>query len=264
MKKGFITGILAFCFGILIPTGCSNASAGSPGSSVSSSGVSTIKVNVSSHDWGAPDSRSIAYACWIEDESGTTVQPLRISSFHFGSSGRVLPIWNRTASDTGDAANRGAKNDLDFSNPGPDKDEIDAVTAATEDGNFVISRPPYFDTSSVRKFYILFEVDRSYNGNTYFTKDRPSMLYKSPLIDLDNLQPEYSFQLAGWMCNGTVGTNAGHDQSPDLTQFPAPFSYFSTMAEAAYVWVPEPQYVADTGGSYDNMIYSIKAAILTR
>jgi len=71
-----------------------------------------INVDVSSHDWGA--SRSIAYACWIEDENGTTLQPLRITNFHFGVSGIGLPIWNRTASDTGDPNNVGAKTDLDY------------------------------------------------------------------------------------------------------------------------------------------------------
>jgi len=99
----------------------------------------------------------------------------------------------------------------------------------------VISRAPCFDLKGVRRFYILFEVDRSYNGNTNFPKDRPSVLYKSPLIDLDNLQSRYALSPAGWMCNATVG--------------------------AAYVWVPEPQYIADTGGSYDNMIFSITATV---
>jgi len=224
-----------------------------------------INVDVSSHDWGAPGSRSIAYACWIEDENGTTLQPLRITSFHFGVSGIGLPIWNRTASDTGDPNNVGAKTDLDYLNEGSDKDEIDAVTAATVDGDFSISRTPYFDASSVRKFYILFEVDRSYNKNSYFTKDRPAMLYKSPLIDLDNLQSEYTFTLSGWMCNGSVGTTAGYDQSPNLSVFSDSFksTYFDTVKDAAYVWVPEPEYILDTGENFDDMIYSITAVIDT-
>jgi len=223
-----------------------------------------INVDVSSHDWGAPTSRSIAFACWIEDENGTTLQPLRITNFHFGVSGLGLPIWNRTVSKTGDPDNVGAKTDLDYLNDGPDKDEIDAVTAATEDGDFAISRPSYFDTSTIRKFYILFEVDRSYNNNDFFTSDRPAMLYKSPLIDLDNLESEYTFTLKGWMCNGTVGTTANYDQSPNLSLFTDSFksTYFDTVKDAAYVWVPKPEYVIDTGGSYDNMISHITAAIV--
>ncbi len=248
MKIGYVFKIGIFCTVFFLSMGCPVSSPVS-----SDSAVTSINVSVSSHDWGAPDNRSIAYACWIEDENGLTLQPLRLSSFHFGVSGCALPIWNRT--------DGGAINDLDYSTGGMDKGEIDAVTAPTEDGDFTVSRSPYFDTSSNSKFYILFEVDRSFNNNTYFPKDRPAMLYKSPLIDLDNLQSEYPLSLTGWMCNGTVNTTAGYDQSPDLTQFPPSFSYFSTEADAAYVWVPEPQYLADTGGSYDDMIYTITATI---
>jgi len=62
------------------------------------------------------------------------------------------------------------------------------------------------------------------------------MLYKSPLIDLDNLQSEYTFTLNGWMCNGSVGTGASYDQSPNLSIFSDDFksSYFETVEDAAY------------------------------
>ncbi|MBN1646898.1 MAG: choice-of-anchor D domain-containing protein [Spirochaetales bacterium] len=228
--------------------------------------VFTVTVSVSGQAYGAPANRSWAHVCWIEDESETTLQPLSITNFHFGKSGVALPIWNRKASDTGDSNNVGAITDLDYGPGGDDEEEIDAVTAATVDGDFDITRTLSFDVSTVRKFYILFEADRSYNENLYFIKDRPSYLYKSGLIDLDNLDTSYPLTLTGWMCNGTVGTTAGYDQSPDLGQFPESFksTYFSTVAGAKYVFVPEPDYLIDLpaeDSNYDDMIFTLSAAI---
>lgn len=110
------------------------------------------------------------------------------------------------------------------------------------------------------------EVDRSSNTNDYFSKDRPAYLYKSELIDLDNLKTEYELDLVGWMCNATVGNiGSSYDQSPDLTNsaFDASFksTYFSTAADAKYIWVPEPQFLIDTDANYDDMIFNITVTI---
>jgi hypothetical protein len=216
------------------------------------SGSPSVTVSVN----GNTPSSGYVYACWIEDTSGNTIQHLYVCESVNPStsslSGVTLPIWNRPLENNADPSSGGAR----FEHLA----DIDAVTGASMQGQFEISREFSFD-SSVRQFRILFEVDRSYNDNSYFPDDRPCFLYQTDIINLDSAQNEYDFSFAGWMCNATINTGAGFDQHPgDLNEFP----FFDTYDDVPYAFRTERMYIEDDENNINDMLNSITATITPR
>lgn len=154
---------------------------------------------VSSFGWDA------VYIAWLEDESGNNIQNLyicnRIIEDMTTNTGRLvgiaLPYWRREKS------------------AGTDLDNLDGITGASTQSAKKISR--ILNIGEQTKFKVCFEIDRSKDGNEYFT-DRPCFIYESDFIDLDNLSDRYELSLKGFMANDTKGSNFG--QTPPLKDIP--------------------------------------------
>ncbi|MFW5777329.1 MAG: hypothetical protein ACOCZB_08600 [Spirochaetota bacterium] len=185
---------------------------------------------------------NFVYVCWLEDASGDTIQHVFVCTRAglpdtTGLLKTGLPIWSRTPG--------GAWEEH--------QDDIDAVTSATVRDDFSLQAE--LVDPSVRQFRVLFEIDRSTKANAYFN-DRPSFLYRSDLIDLDDLQPSYSFELVGWMINDTL--SGTYSQAPlDLDEFP----FFDEVDDAVFNYRTELEYIENTGGGYDDMIDQITATV---
>jgi hypothetical protein len=143
---------------------------------------------------GPSVSSSTVYAAWLEDESGACIQNIYVCN-------RLLPAITDTSSLTGIAIPNWRLNKYTQNNT------VDGVTGASVQGTAGLSVTRSLSIGSARKFRAYFEIDRSWNDNTYFS-DRPSFIYRSGLIDLDNLQSSYALSLYGWMSNDT-GSSAG-------------------------------------------------------
>ena len=137
-------------------------------------------------------------AIWIEDESGTLLNTLYVSSAlatnNFfaidGSTPRrpeALPVWSHR---------RGVKAADDLYAPDDDTQLADGVTAATPNTNFILSSG--FDASGDSRIRVMLEVNASFDWNeTYhenaFPDDpiysgsgyvgQPALLFATPFID---------------------------------------------------------------------------------
>ena len=125
---------------------------------------------------------------------------------------------------------------------------IDGITGASDQVN-IISRD--FETGSKRRFRLCLEIDRSRNNNAYFDNDRPSFIYKSEIIDVDNLQGSYSIASKpfGWMSNDTTGT---YGQQPNLS-----IPNFTTFRLMTDVIEDNIKYVVDSDGDYNDLITNL-------
>ena len=182
----------------------------------------------------------MVYACWIEDEAGNNIQNFYICNTILGIgkglTGDAIPNW--------------------LTKKYKQNNDVDGVTGASignSTSNKYLNASMIYNSPTTRKFRIYFEVDRSWNGNTYFY-DRPAFIYQSDLIDLDNFDQtgtDYNFILYGWMSNGTKGTGS-------LSQEPkSPISNWDTytlMAGTANV----PYIEAD---GLDPMVQSLKITV---
>ncbi|MBN1646899.1 MAG: hypothetical protein JW874_02600 [Spirochaetales bacterium] len=235
MKKTTVVFVLTLL--IFIFTACEQQTG--PGDTASSYTI-TVSVNGNNTNY--------VYVCWIENTSGTNIQNLKVCTnanpASDGLSGIGLPIWSRPYSA---ATGEGAY----YEHP----DDVDEVTSATVHGVFDIEQALTVP-SSVRKFTILFEIDRSWNPNDYFTTDRPSFLYSTEEINLDTLDSSYECTLAGWMCNDSMSGYVS--QAPnDLDEFP----FFDDISDVPYNYRTELEYIADSDGNYDDMINSITVTV---
>ena len=182
-------------------------------------------------------SPNYVYVTWLEDTAGRNIQNLYVCPRAMppntnGLQGHGLPVWSRPT----DGAYY-------------EHTEIDALSGSTPVGTVEIEAT--LTNRAIRKFYVFFEIDRSLNGNTYFT-DRPAFLYKSELIDLDNLKPSYNFTLTGWMINDThSGT---YSQAPkDMNDFPG----YTNVSDLMYQFMTDLSYIAPV----DDMIISLSASV---
>jgi len=134
----------------------------------------------------------VVYVSWIEDESENVLQNIFICD-------RILP--NLTGKDglTGVALPFWKQNKYDVN-------MVDGMTGASTQVSKTVTRT--LDIGTTRRFRVYFEIDRSRNGNTYFN-DRPSFIYRSSIIDLDNIATEYTLSLYGYMGNGTQSGTFG-------------------------------------------------------
>ena len=175
-------------------------------------------------DFSGPSSGSnTVYACWIENENGDNIRNFYICNklISGGLTGIAIPYW-KTVKQT--------------QNP-----DVDDVTGASVQGKTGLNVTRTFDFGSAAKIRVCFEIDRSWNGNDYFP-DRPCFIYKTELITLSGETAAYDLHLYGWM------SNASSDKS--LSQQPkVPIPGYDT-----YKLMTDTSYLADTAGSYDDMV----------
>ncbi|MBN1116902.1 MAG: hypothetical protein JXA77_06850 [Bacteroidales bacterium] len=168
---------------------------------------------VSSVGWAA------VYVAWIENESGENLQNIYICQKIIEDmttntgvlTGIALPYWAREKTGNTDLEN------------------VDAVTGASIQDATEFERT--LALGDVTKFRVCFEIDRSKNNNDYFT-DRPCFIYKSALIDLNNLQESYELTLEAFMPNDTKGSSFG--QNPPLQDIPG-FEVWKYMTSLQYI-----------------------------
>jgi len=184
---------------------------------------------------------TLVFTAWLEDESGNNVKNLWVCAKE------VLETDANPANDalTGDALPNWLKKKY------PQHTDIDGVSGPTPTG-----RPALYsgdvDLSSLRRFRICFEVDRSWNDNAFFN-DRPAFTYKTAVIDADNLQASYPFSLDGWMSN-TYTSDASLSQQP-LSTVPgyAPETYMTDIS-----------WIKDRDGDWNDMVVSAQATVVAK
>jgi hypothetical protein len=167
------------------------------------------------------------YVCWIEDENGKNIQNIyvcnRAVNIGVRLLGDTLPYWKKIKS------------------PSP----LDGVTGASVQKSLNVTR--VINIGNIRHFRVCFEIDRSENGNEYFY-DKPSFIYRSNVIDLDNLQMSYSLNLYGWMANDTSNPKKYSQQPKDKNKIPG-FEQYKLMMDTSFI--------EDTS----DMVSSVKAVI---
>jgi hypothetical protein len=130
----------------------------------------------------SPTAYKNIYVTWLEGTTTDYIQNIYICQklVTGGLTGIALPFWKINKF------------------PAFSKSEIDAITSATmANTNFSVST--VLKDTSERKFVLLFEVDRSYDPNDWFT-DQPALLY-SAKIDLDESTSLYELLPSGWTPN---------------------------------------------------------------
>ena len=188
---------------------------------------------VSSVGWAA------VYVAWIENESGENLQNIYICqkivedmTTNPGKlTGIALPYWAREKTENTDLEN------------------VDAVTGASIQDATEFVRTLAIGNET--KFRVCFEIDRSKNNNDYFT-DRPCFIYKSALIDLNNLQESYELTLEAFMPNDTKDSSFG--QNPPLKDIPG-FEVWKYMTALQYI---EPiDMLLNESAEHSNLIVEI-------
>jgi len=171
------------------------------------------------------------YVCWVENTSETNLQNIYVCNSEVGIgktlTGTPLPYWKTIKYKT-------------ISN-------IDGITGASVQGSAGFSVTRTLKLGTVKKFRVCFEIDRSNNSNTYFY-DRPSFIYRSAEIDLDNLSSSaYNLSLYAWMSNDTTGTSYGQQPKVDG----------SITGWATYTLMYDLSYISDTS----DMVTTLTAAV---
>jgi len=139
-------------------------------------------------------SGSNVYVAWVEDMSGNVIQNLVICNRVLGIgktlTNTALPFWKTYRYNAQQVA-------------------LDAVTGATiAKQDFSVSRA--YKSTSIAKFKVCFETDRSFDINDWFT-DQPALLY-SAIVDLANPQASYPLTLEAWTPNeGTKDTLSAYN-----------------------------------------------------
>ncbi len=138
------------------------------------------------------------YVVWIENQESAFLQNIIICRklIDGGLTGTALPYWKFNKY------------------PKSDKYEIDAVTGATK-ANTDFTETAKIKDSKIRKFTVYFELDRSFDGNSWFPSDQPSLLYKAD-IDLDSPVNEYELKPYGWTPDKDITINKKTFLSGDL------------------------------------------------
>lgn len=154
-------------------------------------------------------------AIWVEDTNGNYIQTLYVAEslgkgiFQHGdaTSGQwlpaeirrpaALPVWSHS---------RGVKETDGLFVPTPENAVADAYTGATPQISFVLNTR--LDQPGPDKFYVLFEVNQTWDWNEYWTNNKypddpvyktscqPSLIYRA-LVDLNDGKKEYDMKLIG-------------------------------------------------------------------
>ncbi len=130
----------------------------------------------------SPTARKNIYVIWIEDTISNFIQNIKVCQklITGGLTGIALPYWKINKY------------------PVSSTSEIDAVTSATKaNANFSIST--ILKDTTISKFVLYFEIDRSYEPNDWFS-DQPALLY-SANIDLNKSASVYELIPIGWTPN---------------------------------------------------------------
>jgi hypothetical protein len=168
------------------------------------------------------------YALWVEDLSGNFIQNLFITdtpatnimryTLDWVARPQALPYWAHKCCALDPYKDHPLYNSagLYLSFPkvdgGPIPSDLDAVSGATEYVDFLVSTRRGSD--GARKFRILFEINRSFDSNEYYTAglsndvyydgSQPSLVYGT-VVDLDTSKNDYTMKLMG------AGHYAGRD-----------------------------------------------------
>lgn len=162
-------------------------------------------------------------AIWVEDTNGNYIQTLYVAEslgkgiFQHGdaTSGQwlpaeirrpaALPVWSHS---------RGVEEPDGLFVPTPENAVADAYTGATPQVSFILNTR--LDAPGPDKFYVLFEVNQTWDWNEYWTNNKfpddpvyktscqPSLIYRA-LVDLNDGKKEYDMELIG------RGHHAGKD-----------------------------------------------------
>lgn len=162
---------------------------------------------------GPSDNLRVVYAAWLEDAQGNNVQNLYICNMAANNTlmGDGLPVWSTL---------KRVQNG-----------NIDGVTGASVQGSIQIRRT--ISVEMDQELRVCFEIDRSRNGNAYFT-DRPAFLYRSSLINFSQISAEtnYDLSLYAWMANDTEHSTYG--QQPPLQTITG-FETYKLMTDLSYI-----------------------------
>ncbi len=142
----------------------------------------TITINFEYGEDFSTSTKSNIYVSWIENEGASFKQNIVICNklVDGGLTGTALPYWKLNTY------------------PGSDNSEVDAVTSATiAKRNFSASAK--LKDTTIRKFTVYFETDRSFEPNDWFN-DQPALLYAVE-INLDDNISEYELLFVGWTPN---------------------------------------------------------------
>lgn len=171
------------------------------------------------------------FIAWAEDADSNNIQNLYIcnkikkdivtsaSTLY----GEALPYWRREKSAS-----------IDW-------DDVDGITGASTQTAFEITRT--LSVGEVTEIRVCFEIDRSANGNEYFT-DRPCFIYLSELIDLTALKDSYELVLRGFMANDSESNTYG--QTPPLQDIPG-FEEWKYMSDTSYI-TPRDMFIDESIG----------------
>jgi hypothetical protein len=151
-------------------------------------------------------------AFWLEDLNGNYINTIyvtqKVSNGSFVSTDDIFNTVTRPESLPYWAHQRGVKYGENSVMPGTDNNDLDGVTGATPLGNYAV-RSQF--ASKYRQFKVMMEINRSYDFNQYYSKNRfpedpiysgsgssgqPSLIY-SANINLDNEQASYIMKVAG-------------------------------------------------------------------
>jgi hypothetical protein len=168
---------------------------------------------VSNVGWAA------VYVAWAEDSLGNNIQNIYICNSIVDDmtknknrlTGVALPYWSKTKT---------ANTDLSH---------VDAITGASVQKPTTIKSNIAIEPS--QSFRVCMEIDRSVNGNAYFT-DRPSFIYKTGLLTMDSLPGNFNLRLMGFMANDTKDKKFG--QTPPLQDIPG-FEAWKYMENTEYL-----------------------------
>ncbi|MDA3900436.1 MAG: InlB B-repeat-containing protein [Spirochaetes bacterium] len=186
---------------------------------------------------GPSVSPASVYACWIENEDGTLLQNIYICK----------RVATKVEPESGVSPLLGDAIPYWLIQKYPDSD-VDVITGASVQGSVGLSVTRDLALAlSGEQFRVVFEIDRSANGNDYFI-DRPSFIYRSELIDTGSLLVEYPLSLYGWMANDT--TSAGQYSQ-------ALHEGVTIPGFAPYVLMTDLGYISDV----DDMVTELKVVV---
>jgi hypothetical protein len=207
---------------IAVCAGCGS----STGGGLSSPAAEDVTITVTFEHGDKDASYANIYTAWIQNSDASFVQNLAVCAHVKAQdlTGTLLPFWETNV------------------RPHSSSAELDAVTSATKaKTDFTVSA--VLKDSSIRKFTLYFETDRSGDSNDWFTgtygNDQPALLYSAD-IDLDNGADSYALSVAGWTPNentiaAVTGTVSGVLQSEMryITNFKDGTSFGGTDDRAA-------------------------------
>ncbi|WP_354625758.1 DUF4405 domain-containing protein [Psychromonas sp. MME2] len=151
-------------------------------------------------------------AFWVEDLAGNYIDTLyvsqKMSNSHFVPTDELFSLVSRPEALPYWAHQRGVKYNNTQMVPDVDNSDLDGMTGATPLGDYQLSSKV---NSTLRRFKVMMEINRSYDFNSHYSKDKypedpvysglgasgqPSLIYAA-YIDLDIAQKTYIMDVIG-------------------------------------------------------------------